>query len=66
VTVIWLASASAIAARPSSVNYSNWISRADLNYARAVDRSDDGVPIGNGRMRMMIWTETLGGSLLFF
>lgn len=53
---VWLASGSAIAAPLISVNYSHLVSRADLNYPKAVERSEDGVPIGNGRMGTLVWT----------
>jgi hypothetical protein len=39
-----------------TVNYSNLMARADLVYARAVERSEAGLPIGNGRMGMLVWT----------
>jgi hypothetical protein len=39
-----------------SVNYSNLVARADLHYAKAVARSEDGIPIGNGRMGTLLWT----------
>ena len=33
-----------------SVDYRNLISRADLTYQRAVEHSEEGLPVGNGRM----------------
>ena len=39
-----------------SVNYSNLVSRADLLYPTAVDRSESGMPVGNGRMGSLVWT----------
>lgn len=53
---IYLVCACAGAAPTISINYSNLISRADLNYTHAVERSEDGIPIGNGRMGTLIWT----------
>src|SRR4051812_36988923 len=32
------------------------ISRADLHYPAPVDRSEDGLPVGNGRMGSLVWT----------
>src|ERR1041385_5584843 len=32
------------------------ISQADLHYAAPVARSEDGMPIGNGRMGTLVWT----------
>ncbi len=40
----------------ASVDYSNLVSRADLDYSSAVTRSEEGVPVGNGRMGTLIWT----------
>src|ERR1700744_2724043 len=38
------------------VNESRLIERADLYYSNAVDRSESGMPIGNGRMGTLVWT----------
>ena len=32
------------------------IRRADLHYAAPVERSEDGLPVGNGRMGSLVWT----------
>lgn len=32
------------------------ISRADLDYPAPVARSEDGLPVGNGRMGSLVWT----------
>jgi hypothetical protein len=32
------------------------ISKADLDYARPVPRSEEGMPLGNGRMGSLVWT----------
>jgi hypothetical protein len=37
-------------------DYRGLISRADLHYTNAPARSEDGIPIGNGRMGTLIWT----------
>jgi hypothetical protein len=39
-----------------SVNYRNLISRADLTYDKSVPRSEEGLPVGNGRMGSLVWT----------
>jgi hypothetical protein len=39
-----------------SVNYRNLVSRADLTYDKAVPRSEEGLPVGNGRMGSLVWT----------
>lgn len=44
---------------PSSVldvNYGKLLGRADLKYDRPVARSEEGMPIGNGRMGSLVWT----------
>ena len=38
------------------VNYENLVSRADLTYDSPVARSEEGMPIGNGRMGSLVWT----------
>ena len=38
------------------VNYEQLVKRADLNYDTPVVRSEDGIPIGNGRMGTLVWT----------
>ncbi len=38
------------------VNYRKLISRADLIYDRPVTRSEEGLPVGNGRMGSLVWT----------
>jgi hypothetical protein len=52
---VWAAAAD----NPSSlltVDYKALVSRADLTYERPVERSEDGLPIGNGRMGSLVWT----------
>lgn len=39
-----------------NVDYGKLVSRADLHYTTAAPRSEDGVPIGNGRMGTLVWT----------
>src|SRR5580698_8412551 len=38
------------------VDYRKLVSRADLVYERPVPRSEEGIPIGNGRMGSLVWT----------
>ncbi len=47
------------------VNYRNLISRADLKYTQTVDRSEAGMPIGNGRMGSLVWTSPTALKLQF-
>ncbi len=39
-----------------NVDYPKAISRADLHYTRPVSRSEEGMPVGNGRMGSLVWT----------
>ena len=38
------------------VDYRKLVSRADLDYDKPVSRSEEGMPVGNGRMGSMVWT----------
>ena len=38
------------------VDYEKLVSRADLIYQKPVPRSEEGMPIGNGRMGSLVWT----------
>lgn len=38
------------------VDYRSLVSRADLTYDRPVNRSEEGLPVGNGRMGSLLWT----------
>jgi hypothetical protein len=38
------------------IDYKSLVSRADLNYDTPVFRSEEGMPIGNGRMGTLVWT----------
>jgi len=40
-----------------SVDYRSIISQGDLHYETPVVRSDDGLPVGNGTMGSLVWTE---------
>lgn len=50
-------SARGTADRSSGVDFKSLISRADLTFGRAVTRSEEGLPVGNGRMGSLIWTK---------
>jgi Glycosyl hydrolase family 95 catalytic domain len=44
---------------PSSLlalNYRKLLKRADLSYDRPAARSEEGIPVGNGRMGSLVWT----------
>ena len=54
---------SALAAFPQTqqrslpeVNYQELVSRASLTYDKPVSRSEEGMPVGNGRMGSLVWT----------
>ena len=38
------------------VDFRKLVSRADLSYDRPASRSEEGLPIGNGRMGSLVWT----------
>lgn len=38
------------------VNYRGLLERADLRYERPPARSEEGIPVGNGRMGSLVWT----------
>ena len=38
------------------VDHRNLVSRADITYDKPVARSEEGLPIGNGRMGSLVWT----------
>ncbi|HKE23255.1 MAG TPA: DUF5703 domain-containing protein [Bryobacteraceae bacterium] len=40
----------------SAVDFRKLISRGDLAYQKPVPRSEEGMPIGNGRMGSLVWT----------
>jgi len=39
-----------------NVDYRSLVSRADLEYNEPVSRSEEGMPVGNGRMGSLVWT----------
>jgi hypothetical protein len=39
-----------------SVDYRGLVSRADLAYTEPAHRSEEGMPVGNGRMGSLVWT----------
>jgi hypothetical protein len=38
------------------IDYRSLVSRADLHYNKPVDKSEEGMPVGNGRMGSLVWT----------
>ena len=38
------------------VDYRKLVSRADLEYTKPASRSEEGMPVGNGRMGSLVWT----------
>jgi hypothetical protein len=51
----WLPSAEAASAM-LGVNYRTLVSRADLLYDHPATRSEEGMPVGSGRMGSLVWT----------
>ena len=45
------------AGEPFQANYRDIVSRADLDYTTPVARGEEGMPVGNGRMGSLVWTE---------
>jgi len=41
---------------PADPDYRRLVSRADLHYDKPVSRSEEGIPVGNGRMGGLVWT----------
>ncbi|MCI0388114.1 MAG: glycoside hydrolase [Acidobacteria bacterium] len=39
-----------------ALNYRKLLERADLSYDRPAARSEEGIPVGNGRMGSLVWT----------
>jgi len=58
--VLWLVSLPQVAASQSgellNVDYRSLVSRADLRYGELASRSEEGMPVGNGRMGSLVWT----------
>src|SRR5271169_1429458 len=46
----------AAGASAANVDYRALVSRADLDYGKPTTRSEEGQPIGNGRMGSLVWT----------
>ncbi len=57
---LWIAGAcgasAALGAAPTEAGLRALIARADLDYPAPVARSEDGLPVGNGRMGSLVWT----------
>jgi Glycosyl hydrolase family 95 catalytic domain len=43
-------------ASPLKIDYRSLITRADLRYGEPAARSEEGAPVGNGRMGSLVWT----------
>src|ERR1700744_3954053 len=43
-------------ADPLDVDFKTAISRGDLDYTSPTTRSEEGMPVGNGRMGSLVWT----------
>src|SRR5215471_1078926 len=60
IAAIMMLSAAPLAASSSSslldVDYRALVSRADLDYKQPASRSEEGQPIGNGRVGTLVWT----------
>lgn len=56
VIVVTALSLSAAAQSMIHVDHARQIARADLDYDSPVTRSEEGMPIGNGRMGTLVWT----------
>jgi hypothetical protein len=55
--VLAVPQAAAVAAQgPLTVDYRSVISKADIVYDTPVQRSEEGLPMGNGRMGSLVWT----------
>src|SRR5205085_2255833 len=48
--------ASPVRAAFFDVDYKSLVSRGDLTYAKPASRSEEGLPVGNGRMGSLVWT----------
>jgi hypothetical protein len=47
---------SAVAPRLPALDYRAIVAQSDLHYDRPVERSEEGMPLGNGRMGSLVWT----------
>jgi alpha-L-fucosidase 2 len=51
-----LETSQALAADPLDIDFKTAISRGDLDYTYPTARSEEGMPVGNGRMGSLVWT----------
>ncbi len=56
VVCVQVLSAPLFAQRLPRVDYAKLVARADLHYDKPVSRSEEGIPVGNGRMGSLVWT----------
>jgi hypothetical protein len=61
--LVWLLPAviSQAASSLLTVDYKKLVSRADLIYDTPAPRSEEGMPVGNGRMGSLVWTSPSAG-----
>ena len=52
----WSWAAENTAGHTLGVDYKNLVSRADIVYDKPAERSEEGLPVGNGRMGSLVWT----------
>src|SRR5688572_13218718 len=55
-TIAFVALLAAASASPAPADLRTLISRADLRYDAPAPRSEEGMPLGNGRMGSLVWT----------
>jgi hypothetical protein len=56
IVLVWLQMSSASAAALLNVDAAKLFSRADITYDKPASRSEEGLPVGNGRMGSLVWT----------
>jgi hypothetical protein len=54
--LLFVAVATHAASTLLDVNYRALVSRGDLDYTEPASRSEEGMPVGNGRMGSLVWT----------
>ena len=56
VAVVWAQQIGKETVKIETIDYQSLISKADLIYTKPPKRSQDGLPVGNGKMGSLIWT----------
>ena len=59
--MLWTVLCTAQKSNILNVDYRSLISRADLDWDTPVPRSEEGSPLGNGRMGSLLWTSRASG-----